>query len=539
VSLLKACSSTHVLSLVDANVEWDAHVEGVAPFAYYVAEKCHGSLEERKPDLGDARSRLELFVEACKAVAYLHALPDPVIHRDIKPANFLLAEEPRRLVLADFGIARHEVAESTLTAIQEVVGSRCFRAPEVLNGSLGSKQSDVFSLGRLLEWLLTGAVSEDLGTRQVPKDGTLSDEACETLDRIIMKATHAVAADRYGSVSELSDAIPSLWLAVRPRPRTVPDVATNDPLAVTSAAIDLARSDDRIGWRQLEQTVRRPYADQLKEWRSGHENAHVTNRDENFVLVDDLVNRVMGRIAFSLAGVFSQKDGLNDQRRAVEDLVSVQDWNGGGLTMVVSAPRGLVYLFHYLHGALCMELGNVDLALRIAQSTLPRPRGADEQLPLWKMRDVTGWPHLFGGKADVAWAYLRAFPERQPTINQFFAVRADYETALASYSMLLSLLEAASDAQKLLKLSADDLRQGFSFDFPPMFVEMGRETIQAAFSRTFGNAEVVRRVAEGVGVEVKALRQLWPHWKAALNRFHQGIHSNWVFVDDLPLGDLA
>ncbi len=257
IHLLKQCASPYVLAILDAGSNWASHVEGQPPFAYYVAEKCAGSLKDLQATLGDVRERIRLAVHACRCVSHLHGLAEPVIHRDIKPANFLIALEPRRLVLADFGIAREAVSESALTATQEVVGSRFFRAPEILSGSPGNALSDVYSLGRLLEWLLTGDVSGDLGTRPVPRGLDLADDACDALDRIIAKATQAIPGYRFASVDELANAIPEFWWSIRPRP--VPSEATIavGPNEVVSTALELARTENWIGWRQLEQRLRR------------------------------------------------------------------------------------------------------------------------------------------------------------------------------------------------------------------------------------------------------------------------------------------
>lgn len=64
----------------------------------------------------------------------------------------------------------------------------------MLHGSRGSIESDIYGLGRLLEWLLTGEVSTDMATRAVPRGGELDDDACNALDGVIAKATQVTAA---------------------------------------------------------------------------------------------------------------------------------------------------------------------------------------------------------------------------------------------------------------------------------------------------------------------------------------------------------
>ena len=72
-----------------------------------------------------------------------------VQHRDIKPANVLLADDGR-VVLTDFGIARH-VGDETLTSAGLLVGSPNYLAPERARGlDSPGLQSDLWSLGATL-----------------------------------------------------------------------------------------------------------------------------------------------------------------------------------------------------------------------------------------------------------------------------------------------------------------------------------------------------------------------------------------------------
>lgn len=276
ITLLQQCKDApNILRIGDADPAWVERVQGAPACAYYVSELCDGSLEQREKKLGDAGTRIELFREACVAVRYLHTREEPLLHRDIKPANFLLAKEPRRLVLADFGIARPLASTEGLTQIHEVVGTQHFRAPEVLACQPPTLQSDIYSLGRVLEWLLTGDVSHDLGTRRVPRDDHLSDAACDILDNVIQSATQPVASKRYTTVDAMMAALPDLWLDLRPqatavvaqdqqRPRTVADAYTT--------ALALAKADDRAGWRAVELELKKTYVSELVAWRK--ENEH-------------------------------------------------------------------------------------------------------------------------------------------------------------------------------------------------------------------------------------------------------------------------
>jgi len=78
-----------------------------------------------------------------------------VQHRDVKPANVLLADDGR-VVLTDFGIARH-VGDETLTTAGLLVGSPNYLAPERARGhTLPGLASDLWSLGATMYTAVEG-----------------------------------------------------------------------------------------------------------------------------------------------------------------------------------------------------------------------------------------------------------------------------------------------------------------------------------------------------------------------------------------------
>lgn len=538
IELLRRCTNApNILQVVDSDSTWSDRVAGVPPFAFYVSERCEGSLEEKKRRLGDAGARLAIFREACEAVRFLHELDEPLIHRDVKPANFLLALEPRRLVLADFGIARVLDTSETLTQIQEVVGTQHFRAPEVTSGRPPSLKSDIYSLGRVLEWLLTGEVSTDLGTRPVPRGDRLSDEACVLLDGVIVKACQPVAGSRYASVQELVASLPALWLSPKPRAEMIAvavPAALNDKQAL-AAARALAKADDRGGWREAELNLKRTYVEQIRQWRVAHEPpALAENQDAYIAFSDSLLKAVMPRLAFALGGVDSQNSHFADQRRAMEQLVVIQDWNWGGYDIALSAPLVVGFFFHYLHGALCCELGRFDLALQLAMMALPDKDRDSKSKPLLDMHQLIGWPKTLGGDYKYSAASLQGAFERFEVLRELFADEADFQVGLASYSLLLSVLELAGCASEIAGASKQQLNQTLRLDIPPMFIGMNRDRIGAAARRTVGSPDVVELVAQVSKTSRADLVKAWPNWKSLL--LHATGRS---YHGDVPLGDIA
>ncbi|MCA9087610.1 MAG: protein kinase [Planctomycetaceae bacterium] len=76
-----------------------------------------------------------------------------VLHQDLKPDNVLMTHQgiPK---LADFGLCKR--LQSSALESKQLAGTPHFMAPELFMGSPASKQSDVYSLGVCLFFLLTG-----------------------------------------------------------------------------------------------------------------------------------------------------------------------------------------------------------------------------------------------------------------------------------------------------------------------------------------------------------------------------------------------
>ncbi len=87
-----------------------------------------------------------------------------LLHRDVKPANILLTHpddpldsQDRRILLADFGVARHLGNISGITETNVAVGTVAYAAPEQLTGSNIDGRADQYALAAAAFHLLTGA----------------------------------------------------------------------------------------------------------------------------------------------------------------------------------------------------------------------------------------------------------------------------------------------------------------------------------------------------------------------------------------------
>ena len=92
-----------------------------------------------------------IIIQLLEALSFAHA--KGIVHRDIKPSNIIVTAD-HKVKLADFGIAH--VDTSSLTQSGSVLGTPAFMSPEQCVGSSVDSRTDLFSVGAVLYYTLTG-----------------------------------------------------------------------------------------------------------------------------------------------------------------------------------------------------------------------------------------------------------------------------------------------------------------------------------------------------------------------------------------------
>jgi serine/threonine protein kinase/ABC-type oligopeptide transport system substrate-binding subunit len=93
------------------------------------------------------------FTPVADALDQMHG--EGVVHRDIKPANLFVCDDGPVKIL-DFGVSRLADADSDLTHTGRLIGTPRYMAPELFVGEQASAGTDLYSLGAMLYFALTG-----------------------------------------------------------------------------------------------------------------------------------------------------------------------------------------------------------------------------------------------------------------------------------------------------------------------------------------------------------------------------------------------
>src|SRR6266446_824376 len=132
-------------------------VEEIGEFVFFAMAYVEGeTLTERVRRRGPLppSEAARVLRDVAWALAYAHG--QGVIHRDVKPDNILL-ESSGRVLVADFGIAG-VVAGAGAIASGEVIGTPEFMSPEQALGEATDARSDLYSLGIVGYFILSGTL---------------------------------------------------------------------------------------------------------------------------------------------------------------------------------------------------------------------------------------------------------------------------------------------------------------------------------------------------------------------------------------------
>ena len=157
---------------------------------------------------------LLLISQAGRALDAAHRLG--LVHRDVKPANVLIERgadgDPDHVYIADFGLTKHTLSRSGLTATGQLLGTIDYIAPEQIQGRDVDGRADIYSLGCVLYECLTGRVPfvKDLDAAVIwahveeppTPPSAIRPELPAAIDEVILCALAKDPNDRYQTCRE-------------------------------------------------------------------------------------------------------------------------------------------------------------------------------------------------------------------------------------------------------------------------------------------------------------------------------------------------
>ncbi len=412
---------------------------------YVEGEPLSTWMKQRKLSYPEIASLCVMIAEALH-----HAHEQGVVHRDLKPSNVMIDQDgdPK---LMDFGLAKRDVGEVTMTADGQILGTAAYMSPEQAGGHSHwtDRRTDIYSLGVMLFQLATGELpyrgnlQSQLLSKQLddaPSPRTLDDHIPQDLATICLKSLERDPNGRYATAQHVADELNRFQrgepIRARPISRVMKSWRWAKRRPWTAAALGLAGFLAIAG--PIATVVISRQKQDLADQRDELMNEIAAAKSQEIELRQE-VQAATARI-----------DALEGQVPGIEE--SAPSWKLDLVRMIVErnylpsdstpnvslASKVEAAQYHSALGFLFAQLENKSPALEHLQTaksllkTLSEQHPENEQYELALAESIEAIADLHGHT-----------PEAQPAVEELIALRTDTaNTQPASAARLFDLLAA-------------------------------------------------------------------------------------------------
>jgi PAS domain S-box-containing protein len=203
-------SHPNVMQVVDAGKDGED--------IYMITELIKGkTLKELVGEKGKFSEENSFSIIRDVASALVDAYKSNIVHRDLKPDNVMISENNIVKVM-DFGLAKNIVSsEDVLTQTGAIMGTPQYMSPEQIKGENVDIRGDIYSLGLIFYFLVTGktafegktqvSIMHDQVYKPLPDPRTVNPEISDSARGIILKMTKKDPQDRFQTPCDLLNAV--------------------------------------------------------------------------------------------------------------------------------------------------------------------------------------------------------------------------------------------------------------------------------------------------------------------------------------------
>ena len=269
----------------------------------------------------------------------------------------------------------------------------------------------------------------------------------------------------------------------------------------------IIEANNSFRWRQLVKRLR-PHAFQsLVRWRQEELDLQPPGSiADRFQALNKAVDIVAPLISVSLAGVESGNAQFNNQKSLLSNLLTIRGWQGDNTQpwhqTWVQIPYALGYVYHSLHGGLCLNTKQLSLALDLAREEVPFATGS-RLTRVWENGHLMGYCQLMQERKEC-WKDLANAYNQWEWLRLIFEDDFTYRASLVAYYMALSIHELAAEVA-----SPNRKRD---IPYVPWDFLSEEDVIKKHAVDLLRNDPALSALWECLGVPQRQMRAAWESW---------------------------